>query len=78
MKRGKKKENQRWCLVTRTATVSEENTAIFQMQDVSREADAAVYESSVCVGGGMGGREEKGPDLLILRLLSFDGRGLCF
>lgn len=59
MKRGKKKENQRWCLVTRTATVSEENTAIFQMQDVSREADAAVYESSVCVGGGWGGVRRK-------------------
>ena len=35
-KRGKRKENQRWCFVTRTAPVSEENTAIFQMQDVSR------------------------------------------
>lgn len=32
----------------------------------------------VCGGGGGGVREEKGPDLLILRLLSFDSRGLCF
>ena len=76
-KRGKRKENQRWCFVTRTAPVSEENTAIFQMQDVSRGRGWLRWSVSP-VRQGAGGGEEKGTDLSVLHLLSFDGQGLCF
>lgn len=54
VKRGKRKENQRWCFVTRTAPVSEENTALFQMQDV-REAEADSADLWVQCGRGWGG-----------------------
>lgn len=40
---------------------------------------SCLWVQCACVAGAGGVvREEKGPDLLILRLLSFDSRGLCF